>query len=113
MEGKKASIAKANGALRLLYPLINRKSKLHVANKILLYKLALRPILTYGYPALSGIALTHTRKLQTTQNRILKMILNRPWWESTERIHEETKVPLITTYIDKITNNFLQKIPHD
>ncbi|KAG5674276.1 hypothetical protein PVAND_004256 [Polypedilum vanderplanki] len=93
---------KANNAIRTLYLLINRKSKLHITNKLLLYKLAIRPILTYGYPAFHGIiAATHTRKLQTLQNRTLKMILDRPWWESTEQIHAETKLPWINDYLQK------------
>ncbi|KAG5669722.1 hypothetical protein PVAND_000017 [Polypedilum vanderplanki] len=104
-------ITKANLAIRMLYPLICRKSKLHVENKLLIYKLAIRPILTYGYPAFHGfIADTHTRKLQTLQNRSLKMILDRPWWESTQQIHADTNLPLINSYLYKITTKFRNKL---
>jgi hypothetical protein len=103
-------IEKANVAIKLLYPLINRKSSLHVDNKILIYKLAIRPILTYALPALQGIAPTHIAKLQRTQNKCLKMILNKPWFESSQLIHDLTGTPYIAEYIAKLTNNFLAKL---
>jgi hypothetical protein len=65
-----------------MYPLINRKSSLKTKNKILLYKVGIRPILTYGAPVFSTAAKTHLKKIQTTQNKILKMILNVPWYEN-------------------------------
>jgi hypothetical protein len=103
-------IRKANLATKTLYPLINRKSKLHVENKIQIYKMAIRPILTYGLPALKGIAPTQIAKLQRFQNKTLKMILDRPWFERTHTIHAMSKTPLIADFIDKLTVNFLSKL---
>jgi hypothetical protein len=59
-----------------MYSLLHRKSALSIKNKILLYKVGIRPILTYGCPVFSSAAKTHLKKIQTTQNKILKMILN-------------------------------------
>ena len=55
-------IEKTQKALRILYPLINRKSKLNSENKILLFKLALRPIYTYGCPIYRNMANCHKKK---------------------------------------------------
>jgi len=94
-------IERANIAIRVLYPLINRKSKLDLRNKLLIYKLAIRPILTYACPAMRGIAKTHINRLQILQNKTLKMILNVSRFERTASIHEWTEVPLIEEYINK------------
>ncbi|KAG5673197.1 hypothetical protein PVAND_003264 [Polypedilum vanderplanki] len=103
-------IAKANTAIKILYPLINRYSKLHVNNKITIYKLAIRPILTYAMPALTEMAPSHIRKIQTIQNKVIKMILNRPWFESTDEIHRVTNLPRIDCFIEKLTKNFHSKL---
>lgn len=99
-------ISRANIAIKTLYPLISRKSKLHVNNKLLIYKLAIRPILTYACPSFISIAKCHLKKLQVLQNKALKMLLNKSRFERTHYIHEEAKVPLVKDYINKLTNKF-------
>jgi hypothetical protein len=105
-------IDRTNVAIKILYPLLSRNSHLNAQNKLMVYKLALRPILTYGCPALKGIAKSHVARLQTTQNKILKMILNVPWFTSTTEIHSLTKIPRIEDYINKLTTNFDSKSAH-
>jgi hypothetical protein len=102
-------VGKANIAIKTLYPLLARKSTLHVENKLLVYKLAIRPILTYGMPAMEGIAKTHIKKLQVLQNKTLKMILDKPWLERTSRIHKIANCPTMEDYIKKLTDNFTKR----
>jgi hypothetical protein len=97
---------RANNAIRVLYSLLNRNSKLDVDNKLLIYKLAIRPILTYGLPALKGIAPTQIKRLQVIQNKSIKMALGRAWYTRTEEIHRKSKIPLMADYIDRITAKF-------
>jgi hypothetical protein len=99
-------IERTNNAIRILYPLINRNSKLDLNNKLLIYKLAIRPIFTYASPAMRGIAKTHIKKFQVLQNKTLKMILNVSRYERTSVIHERTKVPLINDYLNKLYEKF-------
>lgn len=98
--------SKANIAIRTLYPLLSRNSKLHISNKLLVYKLAIRPIFTYACPAFSNIANCHVKKLQIIQNKALKMILNVSRFERTLKVHEETGVPLVLDYIFKLSTKF-------
>lgn len=99
-------VERANIAVKTLYPLISRKSKLHLKNKLLIYKLAIRPILTYACPAFIDIAPCHIKTLQRFQNKTLKMILNKSRFERTQQIHEEAEVPLVKVYIEKLTTKF-------
>jgi hypothetical protein len=93
-----------------LYSFLNRKSKLCVSNKLLLYKLCIRPILCYGVECWYDCAATHRRKIQIVQNKQLKIIMDRHWRHSTEALHEETGVPLIDYFSQKIVENFFHKI---
>lgn len=62
---------------RSLYPLLHKKSTFNYKNKMLLYKMCRRPIMTHGsqvwYPKAAN---THKKKLQIIQNKSLKLIFN-------------------------------------
>jgi hypothetical protein len=105
------SIDKASLAFKILYSFLNRKSKLCVTNKLLLYKVCIRPILCYGLECWFDCAATHRRKIQIIQNKQLKIIMDRHWRHSTEALHEEAGVPLIEEFIQKILQKFCHKIP--
>lgn len=97
---------RAHTALRLLYPLINRNSHLDVRNKLLIYKLAIRPIFTYGCPAFDSMAKTHLQKLQVLQNKFLRIILNKTRYERITDLHTEAKIPFIGDYVGKLQEKF-------
>jgi hypothetical protein len=101
-------VDRTNVAIRTLYPLISRKSKLHLKNKLLIYKLAIRPIFTYACPAFIGIANTHLEKLQKVQNKVLRMILNVGRFTRIRHIHNKADVPLVKDYIRKLATKFEQ-----
>lgn len=99
-------VGKTQNAIKMLYPLINRKSKLSVENKILIFKAALRPIYTYACPIFADIAKTHLMKLQRIQNKILKMILNLPWYTPTQDIHQTNNIEMVNDFIQKLSTNY-------
>lgn len=99
-------LRKSNTAVKTLYSLLNRKSKLMKDCKILLYKVAIRPIVTYAAPAINLMATFHKNKLQVSQNRLIKMILDLPWRTSTNQIHEETGMEKMTEFMNKLTQDF-------
>lgn len=82
------TISKVEKIMKILYSIINRRSKLNLNTKVLLYKTVFRPILTYAAPVWSSCARTHRTRLQVTQNKILKIMLNVPRYTSTSIVHE-------------------------
>lgn len=73
---------------RALYPLLNRKSKLNLKNKQLLYKTCIRPIMTYACQVwYKKTAKCHIKKLQIIQNKNLKIIHNLNWRYPTTTLH--------------------------
>lgn len=105
--------AKVNKAIPILYSLINRRSRLSRDNKLLLYKVAIRPIMTYAAPVLHDVAKTHIRKLQIIQNKVLRMILNADYSTRISTLHESAGIDTIHQHIDKLTEKFLLTIPEE
>jgi hypothetical protein len=101
------SIEKTQKMFKIFYSILNRRSKMNVKNKIILYKVALRPILMYCCPIWSKCALTHRNKIQIIQNKFLKTILNLPWYFSTRELHELAKIETIDEFINKRTVQFI------
>ena len=58
---------KATGIFLQLFPLLARDSTLSIPNKITLYKLSIRPILTYAAPVWSNTSSSNYRRLQILQ----------------------------------------------
>ncbi|KXJ78575.1 hypothetical protein RP20_CCG004133 [Aedes albopictus] len=99
-------LGKCDKLTRMLYPLINRRSHLDKNSKLLLYKLVFMPSMTYGFPAWFDCAATHRKKLQTKQNRLLKMMLNLDPFHPTEDLHRLAKVELIDEWIQRVLPKF-------
>lgn len=104
------AIAKTNAATKILYSLINRRSRLNQNSKLLLYKVALRPIITYACPIFSTASKTHLQKLQICQNKLLRTILNSPPRTTTVSIHQTAEIETITEFIHRLTVNFQDRL---
>jgi len=104
---------KARAALAVLYPLLNRTSKLSRSLKVRLATSYIRPILTYAAPAWSGrVSDTNLYKLQVIQNKYLRTALNKPYYTRTRDLHRDAKVPHIGDVIVAATDKFYQKTSH-
>lgn len=100
---------KCEKLIRLLYSLINRRSKLSTTNKLLLYKTIFRPILSYACPVWKNCATTHKKKLQIIQNKCLKLIYDLPYHFATSELHEMTGIETLESFCDKLNENFYNK----
>ena len=90
---------KKNTAIRVLYSLFNRKSRLNTDCKLYIYKVAVRPIMTYGAPIFNNMVKSHKKRLQVVHNKLLKMILKVPFDTSTNHIHEMTQLETVNEFL--------------
>ena len=60
----------------------------------------------YGAPVWGNCAATHKKSLQVTQNKLLKIIHDRPFHYNTKKLHEETKIKPINKTIDDLSTKF-------
>jgi hypothetical protein len=73
--------------------LLNRKSKLSLENKLIIYKHILKPIWTYGIELWGCSKPANTKILQSFQPKTLRMITGAPWYVSNQTLREELKIP--------------------
>lgn len=70
--------------------------KITVKNKILIYKVCIRPIMIYAYPVWNNTSPTNIEKPQIIQNKCLNIILNNYSYKDNnhflkiDECHEET-----------------------
>lgn len=102
-------IDKINKTTKILYPFINKKSNLSRDNKLLLMKVIFQPIILYACPVFYNMADSHILKLQTAQNKLLKLMLGLPFYYSTKKLHHQTKITLISDLINSKTNKTMDK----
>lgn len=97
---------KFNLAIKMMYPLVNRKSTLSTYNKITLVKSIFQPIILYACPVWGTCAKSHILKIQICQNKLLRMVMNLPWDYSTRRLHMICDIDFILNRIQIITSKF-------
>jgi hypothetical protein len=66
--------------LSKMYWLLGRKSKLSISNKLLAYKVILKPIWTYGIQLWGSASISNIEILECFQGKVLRMITNAPWY---------------------------------
>jgi hypothetical protein len=97
---------KASKYIRVLYPLLNRNSRLSVANKVLLYKSVFRSILTYGAPVWCDCSKTNLDKLQRIQNKVLKLAHGLPFFFGTQSLHNLVNIEYLSDFCKRVDSKF-------
>lgn len=89
--------------LKQMYWLLGRKTKLSLENKILLYKAILKPIWSYGIQLWGSAKPTTINIIQRFQSKTLRTITNAPWYVSNRTLHDDLRIPFITSEIRRIS----------
>jgi hypothetical protein len=95
-------------ALGKLFPLLARDSTLSLHNKLTLYKLMIRSILTYAGPVWSNTSQSNYRHLQILQSKCLRVIGDYPRRTPIPHLHSTLSLELIHTFIYRLTEKFFQ-----
>lgn len=81
-----------------MYWLLGRYSALSTHNKLLIYKQVLKPVWTYGIQLWGCTKQSNIKIIQTFQNKVLRGIVNAPWYIRNEDLHRDLKME----YVDKV-----------
>jgi len=92
-------IHKATGVFLQLLPLLARDSTLSIPNKLTLYKLCIRPILTYTAPVWSSTSSYNYHRLQISQSKCLRVIGNFPRRTPIPHLHTTLNVTSFTIWL--------------
>ena len=97
---------KGYAANKNLYSLMVRGSKLSKRNKLLIYKMIIRPIILYASPVWRCTAKTNTILLQRFQNKCLRLVLNKDRYIRIKDLHEEANIEYVNEYITESAIKF-------
>lgn len=84
---------------RKMYWLLGRHSELTTHNKLLLYRQILKPVWTYGIQLWGCAKKTNVKIIQTFQNKVLRNIVNAPWYVRNEDLHKDLKMDQVKDVI--------------
>lgn len=82
--------------------LIGRKSALSIENKILIYNQQLKPIWLYGIQLWGCTRKKNVTSIQTFQNKVLRSIVNAPWYIRNKDIHRDLGIKLVAEEIKNV-----------
>ena len=93
-----------------MYWIIERKSELSLANKLLIYKTILKNIWKYGIP-LWGTASNSNIEILRFQNKVLRSIANAPWYVP-NTLQTYLQIPTVKAEIPVInlSNKYREKL---
>jgi hypothetical protein len=84
-------------SLTKLYWLLGHKSKLSTNNKLLIYKVILKPIWTYGIQLWGTTSNSNIEILERFQSKVLRLIVDATWYVSNSVIRKDLQIPTKTT----------------
>jgi hypothetical protein len=83
------------------------RSALSIHNKLMLYKQILKPVWTYGCTKQSNIDI-----IQRSQNKILRNIVDAPWYIRNADRHKDLQMEMVTNQIGKFVNKQEERLLH-
>ena len=94
---------------RQMHWLLGRHSKLSLNNKLLLYKVVLKPIWSYGVQLWGCAKPTRLKIIQRFQSKLLRTVVNAPWYVSNQLLHNDLHMPSITEEIQRAVTKYNMK----
>lgn len=95
-----------------MFWLMGPKSKVSIQNKILLYKMVLKPVWTYGIELWGCAKPSNINIIQRFQSKVLRSMLGAPFYVSNRTIHEDLKIPFVTDVIKSRPQKYQKRIPN-
>jgi len=92
-----------------LYWLFGRSSHLSINNK-LLYKTVIAPIWTYGLELCGCASKSNIVIIQRFQSKLLRAIVNAPWYITNAMIHSDLDIPTVQDVIHDRSNKHRAKL---
>lgn len=104
-------VQKIRNRIHQIKYLIQGSSPLPLKLKILIYTTLIRPIWMYACGIWSSASDTQIRRIQTLQNRILRICTDAPWYVRNTTLHNDLQIPevstVLTTNYTRLHNSFI------
>lgn len=97
---------------RQLYWLLGRKSRLSIQNKILIYNQVLKPVWMYGAQIWGCAKKSHIKRIQTFQNKVLRNMINAPWYVRNNDLHRDLGIQDVVSEIKRFAGMHESRLQH-
>ena len=94
------------------YWLIGRNSKLSISNKLLIYNQILKPVWLYGVQLWGCASDSNIECIQKFQNKVLRNIVNAPWYIRNSDLHRDLRVPTVKEEIKRFAGKHEARLHH-
>ena len=101
-----------NRKFGLLKRLLGRTSKLTVQNKLTIYSTILKPSWTYAIEVWGSAKASNLARIQRFQSKVLRYILDAPWYVSNHTIHNDLNIPFVTDLLRSRFKKFHANLSH-
>jgi hypothetical protein len=86
--------------------LLGHKSKLSTSNKLLYYKVILKPILTYGIKLWGSASISNIEILERFQGKVLRMITDAPWYVPNMVLRRDLQITSVKEEIHRFSTQY-------
>lgn len=94
-----------------LHPLINRRSKMNLRHKVTLYKVCIRPVMTYASIVFAHASPSNLRKFQVLQNRFIRNATGAPPYCRNVDLHRDVQLPTIAQWMKQASKRYFEAAP--
>lgn len=91
-----------------LNSMLGRHSKMSLRNKRTLYKVCIRPVMTYAAPVFAHASPNILDKLQVVQNLFCRRATNAQWCVRNSDLHRDLNLPTIQQFIKSLSETFFK-----
>jgi hypothetical protein len=99
-----------NIKFRKMYWLRGRNFEVSVHNKLTLYKQVIRPVWSYGIQLWGCTNESNIQVIQHYQNKVLKCIVNAPWYVRNSDLHRDLRIKTATDIIAKFAKSHEKRL---
>jgi hypothetical protein len=93
-----------------MYWLLGLNSELSVHNKLTLYKQVIRPVWSYGIQFWGCASESNIQVVQRYQNKVLKCIVNAPWYVRNSDLRRDLGNETVTDIIAKFAKSHAKRL---
>lgn len=90
--------------------LLGRHSSLSLQNKLSIYSQIIKPVWTYGVQLWGCAKPTIINKIQSFQNKLLRRLVNAPWYVRNSDLHRDLKVDTVNETITKFATTHHKRL---
>jgi hypothetical protein len=93
-----------------MYWLLGRKSKLSISNRLLAYKVILKPNWTYGIQLWGSASISNIEILERFQGNVLGMITDAPWYLPNMVLRQDLQITSVKEGIRRFSTQYRDRL---